>query len=209
MSKFGILHELAAALGKGCEMTKLHTEQANTICRYLVKEDYGSGYSIVDSSWEKRELAMKQAASNKAWRPHARISVFKYVLHPNKTILDFGIERFDSMIKDVDESGLTLVGTRSELVDSGVIGDYAFDGLGKSGSRSACDEFGNKYRLRKKWKTRFELRFQIRSEPVKPYGMAKVDPYETDIAEIYDRIGFSKTNRQVVDDPAEYGQQES
>ncbi len=110
------------------------------------------------------------------------------MLHPNKTILDFGIERFDSMIKDVGESELTLVGTRAELVDSGVIGDYAFDGLGKSGSRSACDEFGNKYQLKKKGKTRFELRLEICSEPEKPYGMAKADPYKTDISEILERI---------------------
>ncbi len=165
-------------------MSKLHTEQANTICRYLVKEKADSEYSWISSAWKKRELAKKTAASNKQWRPHLRQSVIKYVLYPNKTILDFGIERFDSMIKDVDESELTLVGTRPELVDSGVIGEYAFDGLGKSGSRSACDEFGNKYKLEKKGKARFELRFQIRSEPAKPYGMAKADPYQTDITEI-------------------------
>ncbi len=169
-------------------MTKLHTEQANTICRYLVIENYGSGFSAVNSCWEDRKLAKKKAVSNKAWRPHAKICVREYALHPNKTVLNFGIERFDSMIKDVGESELTLVGTRAELVDSGVIGDYAFDGLGKSGSRSACDEFGNKYELKKTGKSRFRLRLRIRSEPEKPYGMAKTDPYKTDISEILERI---------------------
>ena len=169
-------------------MTKLHTEQANTICRYLVIENYGSGFSMVNSCWEDRKLAKKKAVSNKAWRPHAKIYVRKYALHPNKTILNFGIERFDSMIKDVGESELTLVGTRAELVDSGVIGVYAFDGLGKSGVRSACDEFGNKYELKKTGKSRFRLRLRIRSEPEKPYGMAKADPYKTDISEILERI---------------------
>ncbi len=170
-------------------MTKLHTEQANTICRYLVMEKADSEYSWITSAWKKRELAKKTAASNKQWRPHLRQIVIEYVLHPNKTILDFGIERFDSMIEDVGESELTLVGTRPELVDSGVIGDYAFDRLGKiSGSRSACDEFGNKYNLKKKGKARFELGLQIRSEPEKPHGMAKADPYETDISEILERI---------------------
>ncbi len=169
-------------------MTKLHTEKTNTICRYLLVGDYGSGYSRIDSCWENRALAKKKAVSNKVWQPHGRFFVHEYVLQTNKTILDFGIERFDSMIKDVRKSGLILVGTRAELVDSGVIGDYAFDGLGKSGSRSACDEFGNKYQLKKKGKVRFELRLQICSEPEKPYGMAKADPYKTDISEILERI---------------------
>ncbi len=169
-------------------MTKLHTEQANTICRYLVIENYGSGFSMVNSCWEDRKLAKKKAVSNKAWRPHAKIYVRKYALHPNKTILDFGIERFDSMIKDVGESELTLVGTRAELVDSGVIGDYAFDGLGKSGSRSSCDEYGNQYELRKASKGRFQLRLHITDEPKKPYGMTKVDPYDTDISDILARV---------------------
>ncbi len=194
-------------------MTKLHTEKTNTICWYLVVEDYGSGYSRIDSCWEKREIAKKKAASNKVWRSHSRISVFEYTLHPNKKVMDFGIEQFDSMIHQISHFGsnieITFIGTRAELVDSGVIGDYAFDGLGKSGSRSACDEFGNKYNLKKKGKARFELGLQIRSEPEKPHGMAKADPYQTNIAEIYDRIGFPKTSRQVVDDPPGYGQQES
>jgi hypothetical protein len=176
-------------------MTTLHTDQANTIFRYLVIENYGSGRSRIDSCWEKRELARKQAASNKAWRSHARIYVSKYVLHPNKNVMDFGVERFDSMLRWIshfgDDISITFVGTRAELVDSGVIGDYAFDGLGKSGSRSACDEFGNKYRLQKKGKVRFELRLEIRSEPQKPYGMAKADPYKTDITDILESITAS------------------
>ncbi len=173
-------------------MTKLHTEQANTICRYLVVVDCGSGYSRIDSCWEDRALAKKKAASQKIWQPHARFFVHEYVLQPNKKVMDFGVERFDSMLRDIGHFGdallTTFVGTRTELVDSGVIGDYAFDGIGKSGSRSACDEFGNKYQLKKKGKTRFELRLEICSEPAKPYGMAKADPYDTDISEILERI---------------------
>ena len=169
-------------------MTKLHTEQTNTICRYLVIEKHDSGCKWISSTWDERKLARKKAASNKQWRPHLRQIVSKYVLHPNKAVLDFGIERFDSMIEDIGESELTLAGTRAELVNSGVIGGYAFDRLGKSGVRSACDEFGNKYQLRKTGKDKFRLRFHISSEPEKPYGMAKADPYKTDISEILERI---------------------
>lgn len=168
-------------------MRKFHNEQTNTICRYLVIHTMCEN-TIVSSTWKTRELAKKQAASDMQRLPHFKYFVRKYVMYPNQTISDFGIERFDSMITYATESELTLVGTRAELVNSGVIGDYVFDQLGKSGVKRGCDEFGNNYRLAKKGKSRFELEFEIFSEPQKPYGMAKADPYKTDITEILERI---------------------
>ena len=169
-------------------MSDLHTERENTIRRYVVIDNTDPDSKRITSAWKTRDLAKKKAAFEKQCTRHRQYSIGRYVIHPNKTILDLGIDRFDSMLKNLGTWGLELVGTSAELVDSGVIGEYVFGLLGKSGTKSSCDEYGNQYELRKASKGRFQLRLHITDEPKKPYGMTKVDPYDTDISDILARV---------------------
>ena len=75
-------------------------------------------------------------------------------------------------------------GSRADLLATGAAAEYMFDQLGdNSGSRSGPTEFGDKFTLHRR-KNDFDLLIWTFDRPQQPFGMAKVDPYDTDISEI-------------------------
>ena len=80
------------------------------------------------------------------------------------------------------------VGTRDELIESNLAADYMFDQLGDGNTRKGSTEYGDRFNLERRANGLFNLSLSLRTEAKHPYGMGKIDPYETDITDILNQI---------------------
>ena len=87
--------------------------------------------------------------------------------------------------------GRTLLwakGTRAELIESGLAAEYMFDMLGDKNTKGARTEYGDIYSIGRCWHGRYSLKLELLPEPKNPHGMGYIDPYDTDISGILERI---------------------
>ena len=138
-------------------------------------------YRTRGEAWLKREIARLRA-------PHLDWHIVVCDLSPNQMIRHYGIDEFDKILNEIGNTGLQLMGTRAELIRCGVAHDYMFEQLGKHGQRSGPTEYGDNFRLQRLTKDSFKLTVYLSNTARNPYGMSKVDPYETDISDILERI---------------------
>ena len=110
----------------------------------------------------------------------------------NQTIKAYGVQKFDKILTGIGDFGLTLVGTRAELLECGVAADYMFEQLAEQGQRSGPTEYGDSFKLQRLGSGTFELNVYFHEDAKKPYGMSKIDPYDTDISDILARLGGAK-----------------
>lgn len=135
-----------------------------------------------------RAHAESQCSLSRSQAPRFGWRVVVYDILPNQRIRAYGVQKFEKILMGIGDVGLELVGTRAELIACGVADDYMFEQLGEQGQRSGPTEYGDKFRLQRLGKDRFELRVYLNEVAENPYGMSKIDPYDTDISDIMARV---------------------
>ncbi|MEX2260096.1 MAG: hypothetical protein WD672_15445 [Woeseia sp.] len=121
-------------------------EDTPVIHRYVVIHNFGSSPCIC-GTFRGRDDAIERARFLVDRGHDATVGSFE--LRPNRQIVQCGVDRFDRMLDGVHNSGITLFASLDELIECGAIGSYVRDILGKSGCKSSCDEYGNRYYLQK------------------------------------------------------------
>ena len=80
------------------------------------------------------------------------------------------------------------IGTREELINSGLCADYMFDQLGDKNARSGPTEYGDRFRLTRRANQRYKITLCLSPKTKKPHGMASVDISKIDISGILKKI---------------------
>ncbi len=80
------------------------------------------------------------------------------------------------------------IGTREQLIQSGLAADYMFGQLGNQNSRKGPTEYGDRFRLDRRAKSKFSFSLRLLPTAEIPIRMATADPYTTDIGHILERI---------------------
>lgn len=78
---------------------------------------------------------------------------------------------------------------RTGLISNGLAADYMFEQMGEQNSRVGPTEHGDKFRLVRKSCDRFVLTLYLYREAKNTFQMRAVDPYQTDISDILERLG--------------------
>ncbi len=84
------------------------------------------------------------------------------------------------------------VATRDQLINSGFAAQYMFNQLGDKNTRSGPTEYGDSFTLERRGYGRYKLLLRHRPDAQNPYGMANIDPYETDISAILKQAQFGR-----------------
>lgn len=80
------------------------------------------------------------------------------------------------------------IGTREELINSGLCADYMFDQLGEKNARSGPTEYGDRFKLTRRANQRYKITLCLYPKAKKPHGMASVDISKIDTSDILKKI---------------------
>ena len=77
---------------------------------------------------------------------------------------------------------------RNELIRNGWAADYMFEQMGEKNTRTGPTEHGDQFHLARKSGGRFAFNLWLFNEAKNSFAMRAVDPYDTDISDILERI---------------------
>lgn len=148
---------------------------ATTIVRHVVLcQRRWDGTWHIHSSHRHAAEAQAECARRKGYGDTTRVGILE--LTPNARIARAGVERADALLTDLGDNHYACRGTAEEIIAAGLAEPYMFENLGKSRTRTGCDEFGDCYRVTPISKTRYELSRHLRKEPGQPHANCRLPP---------------------------------